>query len=460
MSSIQYENKSIDRLLLGMALPIMLKFLISELYSMVDTFFAGVYAGDGAIAAISLVFPMQRFLWATAILVGVGTSTRLSRRMGAKDLAGAQEAVSSGASLLLGVQLPIAILGFLFALEIMPIFGADGAMLSVGSDYLRYISLGSVFLSATIFLSYILLSFGNTKISMIAMGLGAITNVILDAFFMGQLGMGVKGAGLASMLSQILSAGYAVFAFARFAKEKEIRLAFRFRFALLPVLFMGGLSAFVIEIEDPIIITVLNKLLLSSAGESGVAILGVVIKLTMFLFIAVFGVVSAMQPLAAYFYGAKNREKLKELLQKTLLYSFLFTLGLWALFMVGADFFVGIFLTDPQNIQSAASALRIIVAAFPLVAVYYLEIFYNQAKGEVRRALFQSFLRQIFLLLPISLVLVKGLGLGAMGVWLAFPLTDILAASIAVIGLHRHGILQILLEGEGVARFKEILGFS
>lgn len=460
MSSLSYENKSIDRLLLGMALPIMLKFLISELYSMVDTFFAGMYAGDGAIAAISLVFPMQRFLWATAILVGVGTSTRLSRRMGANDLQGAQEAVSSGASLLLGVQLPIAVLGFLFASEIMPIFGAGGALLEAGSDYLRYISLGSVFLSTTIFLSYLLLSFGNTKVSMIAMGLGAITNVILDAFLMGHLGMGVKGAGLASMVSQILSAGYAVFAFARFAKEKEIRLAFRFRFGLLPALFMGGLSAFVIEIEDPIIMTVLNQLLLSSAGESGVAVLGVVIKLTMFLFIAVFGVVSAMQPLAAYFYGAKNREKLKELLQKTLLYSFVFTLGLWVLLLIGADFFVGIFLTDPQNIHTAASALRIIVAAFPLVALYYLEIFYNQAKGEVRRALFQSFLRQIFLLLPISLVLVKGMGLGAMGVWLAFPLTDILAASIAVVGLHRSGILQTLLEGESVARFKEILGFS
>lgn len=448
MGNLNYENRSIERLLLGMALPIMFKFLISELYSMVDTYFVGVYLGHGALAALSLGFPMQRLLWALSVLVGVGTSTRLSRHLGRKDLDGASQTMVSGASLLLCIQVPVVLLCGLFPQEIMGLFGARGDTLLSASGYLRYTGIGSLFLALSSFLSYLLLCLGNNRLSLVAMILGAMGNGILDYLFLGVFHWGVEAAGLASMISQILSGLYILVAFTRFLKDQDIHLKFRFSPKLFPLLFLGGLAAFIVEIEDSIVMTVLNRLLLSSVGEEGVAILGVVTKLTMFLFITLFGVVSAMQPLAGYFYGAKNKKKLRELLHKSLRYSFLFTLVPWMVFQFKAEAFVGIFLKDPLYVEKAAPALRMVIALFPLTSVYYLGIFYHQAKGDVRRALLESLLRQLLILLPMALLLSKGFGLGAWGVWVAFPLTDGCAALFSLLGFGSQGLLSVLFRGE------------
>lgn len=452
---ISYDNKSIDRLLLGMALPIMLKFLIGELYSMVDTFFVGAYLGHDALAALSLSFPMQRLLWAISVLVGVGTSTRLSRSLGKRDYDEASESIISGASLLFCLQVPIAVLSVFFPEQIMMRFGAEGSTLSGASGYLVYTGIGSLFLALSSFLSYVLLSLGNTKLSMFSLIMGALGNALFDFVFIGILGMGVSAAGLASMISQIISGVFLIIAFIAFLRKRNIHLKFRFAPKLFPLLFLGGLAAFVVEIEDSIVMTVLNKILLSSVGEEGVVILGVVTKLTMFLFITLFGVVSAMQPLAAYYYGAENKRKLKKLLQKSLLYSFLFTFLLWLVFQLKAEAFVGIFLKDAFYVKRAAHALRIVLGLFPLTSIYYLGIFYHQAKGDIRRALIESLLRQLLLLLPLALLLSKFFGLGALGVWLAYPLTDGCAAFFSLLSFRYQGLLPIIFGREKRHKNKE-----
>ncbi|HZK09511.1 MAG TPA: MATE family efflux transporter [Clostridia bacterium] len=449
MSTIDYD-KPTDFLLLGIAIPLIGKLLVAELYGIVDTFFVGRFLGGASLGALGLVFPMQRFLFSLPILVGVGTSTLLSRSLGRGEKKEAGKIIASGALLLLFLQLFFALTSFGKAREIMTLFGARGSSLSASSGYLGYASLGSIFFALNSFLSFVLLSLGNTRVSIVSMLIGALSNAFLDPIFLGPLGFGIEGAAIASMISQFAGAFYAVIAFHLYLEKKDIHFHYKPKINYYHLVFLGGLAAFIIEIEDSIVIYVLNRLLISTGGEEGVMILSIVTKLTMFLFITLFGIASAMQPLAAYMYGAKKKIKLQELLRKTFFYSFTFTLAIWVVFMLRAENLVGLFLQDGLGIKKTARVLRIVVAFFPISALYYLDIFYAQAKGEGKRALVSSLLRQIFLLIPFSLLFVKGFNLGRTGVWISFPITDLSASLIAYISLKKQGIVQVFLPGKKI----------
>lgn len=457
MSRINY-NKSSEYLLLSLALPLIGKLLVSELYAIVDTFFVGRFLDRTALSALGLVFPLQRFLNSLPILVGVGTSTMLSRSLGRGDKEEAGKIIFTGALMILVLQSFFVGLAYTRASQLMGFLGASGQGLISSSLYLRYSALGSFFFALNGFISFILLSLGNTRISLVSLIMGAILNMILDPVFLGPLGFGLEGAAIASMISQIIGASYALFFFRKFLKKANLRLNFGLKPGYLLPLFLGGLSAFIIEIEDSFVISVLNSLLLSRDGELGVMVLSIITKLSMFLFITLFGIASAMQPLAAYFYGAKNKKRLKDLLLKTYIFSTLFTSIVWLVFMVKTEFFVGLFLKNPEDIVLTAKIFRLVVMCFPLSSIYYIDIFYAQAKGHARRALIFSLLRQIFLLVPLSIVFVKGFGMGSIGVWISYPITDLTASLLAFISLRKQGLVQVLFPGREkiIKTFREL----
>ncbi|MBS4026223.1 MAG: MATE family efflux transporter, partial [Clostridia bacterium] len=154
----------------------------------------------------------------------------------------------------------------------------------------------------------------------------------------------------------------------------------------------------------------------------------VVSKLYMFLFITIFGISSAMQPIAAYNIGAGNFIRLKTLMKKTIVYSLILTSVLWAVMMIFAPYLIGIFIEDSTIIKEATKAFRIMISLFPVISVYYVSIFYFQARGKAKSSIMIAVLRQMVLMIPISILLVKGFGMGATGVWLSYPISDILSS--------------------------------
>ena len=193
-----------------------------------------------------------------------------------------------------------------------------------------------------------------------------------------------------------------------------------------------GLSAFVIEAEDGIVMGIINNLLINTVGDSAIVVLGVISKIYMFLFIAMFGIASAMQPIAAYNFGARDFKRLKEVMKKTTIYATITSAILWVIGMIFAPKLVTIFVKDPIIIAESVKAFRIMIAVFPIISIYYVSIFYFQAMGDIKYAVTVSILRQIMIMLPVAIILVKVFNLGAMGVWLAFPISDIAAAAIAL----------------------------
>ncbi len=440
MSNKDFGVEKISKLLFKFSIPVILSMLVSELYSMVDTFFVGREVGGDGIGALIVVFPLQRILMAISIMIAVGTATAFSRHNGNNNIGKARQVLQTGFSLVFTIMIPIAIGIFLFRHQIVGIMGAGANISSMAATYLGIIIIGMTFLSMTIFISHNMIALGNPRISIISTSIGAVINIILDFILVQGMGMGVQGAAIATTFSQIAGFGYAFYHYTAMRNKYNIPLKYRMDFKLIAPILLVGVSAFVIEAEDGILMGVLSNLLSSTAGDQGIIVLGVVSKLYMFLFVTIFGMASAMQPIAAYNVGARNYVRLRALMRKTIVYAALATSGIWAVGMIFASQLIGLFIDDPAIIVEATKAFRIMIAIFPVISVYYVSIFYFQASGRAKTSILVSVLRQLVIMLPVSIILVKGFNMGAMGVWLSYPISDFLASIASFMLIRNEGI--------------------
>lgn len=432
VNSKQFGEENIGKLLLKFSIPIIISMLVSELYNMVDTIFIGRSVGAHGIGALVLVFPIQRIIIALSVMIGIGSSTAFSRANGENNIEKSKKVIESGFTLSCLIMIPLTILTYFFSEEILLALGASKQILPYAKDYLSIIIFGSTFLSLTIFTSNIMISLGNSKISIISTSIGAIFNIIIDYILVVKMGKGVRGAAIATALSQIAGFAFAYYHLRKIKKQYKIGLGFHLdKKIVLPILLVG-LSAFVIEAEDGIVMAVMNNLLLNTVGDSAIVVLGVISKIYMFLFITMFGISSAMQPIAAYNVGAKDYKRLKEVMKKTTIYASMTSVILWALGIIFSAQLISIFVKDPKIIKDSILAFRIMISVFPIISIYYVSIFYFQAIGQARYSVTVSIVRQLLIMLPLSIILVKLFNMGAMGVWISFPISDIISALLAI----------------------------
>lgn len=427
-SDEMFEKESIGKLLFRFSIPIIISLLISELYNIVDTLFVGRSVGNHGIGALVLVFPIQRMIIALSVMIAIGTATNFSRSNGKKDLEKSREIVQNGFSFGYLLMITITAIVFIFKEQILMALGASEEILPYAKDYLGTIIFGSTFLSLTIFISNIMISLGNNKVAIASNSIGALTNIVLDYILVVRGNMGVKGAAIATTSSQIAGFIFAYYVYSKVKKKYEISTGFKINKNIIVPIILVGVSAFIVEAEDGIVMAVLNNLLISTVGDTGIVVLGVISKIYMFLFITMFGIASAMQPIAAYNVGAKNYKRLKALMNKTAIYATLTSTVLWGISMIFTPQLISLFVKDTNIIKESVKAFRIMVSLFPLISIYYVSIFYFQAMGKARTSIMVSILRQIIIMIPMSVILVKVFDLGAIGVWLSYPISDILSS--------------------------------
>lgn len=428
--SKMFGEEKIGKLLFKLSIPIIISLLVTELYNMVDTYFVGNYVGGAGIGALVLVFPIQRIIIALSIMFGIGTSTSFSRANGEGDREKAKKVIENGFSITIVIMTIITAVFFIFKTPILKALGASESILPYAEDYLGTIIFGSIFLSLTMFTSNLMISLGNSKISIISTSLGALLNIVIDYVLVEMFGWGVKGAAIATTVSQIVGFLYAYKYLRQIKKEYGIKFGLHLDKRIFIPLLLVGISSFIIEAEDGILMAFLNKLLATTVGDEGIIVLGVVSKVYMFIFVTLFGISSAMQPIAAYNAGAKNYARLKEIVTKTIIFAGLSTAVLWVCGMMFTTNIMQVFVKDPVIIEKSSQAFRIMISIFPLISVYYVSIFYYQAIGKPRHSVTISLLRQIAIMLPLSIVLVKFFDMGAMGVWLAYPISDIIVTLV------------------------------
>lgn len=456
MSSAKlFGEEKIGKLLFRFSIPIIFAYLISELYGIIDTIFVGREVGSSGIAALVLVFPIQRIIYAIASMISIGTSTAFARSNGEKNFKESKDVLMSGFTSSYLIMIIITIFVLLFSEKILVFLGASEAILPLAKQYLRLIILGSAFLSMTLFISNIMYSLGNNKISVISTSIGALVNIVINIILVTYLGLGVMGAGISTAISQMVGFSFAYYHYRKLEKNYKIKFGFKLDMRIIKSILLVGVSALIVDADDGILMAVLNNLLGSTIGDGGIVVLGVVSKVYMFLFIGMIGVAVAMQPIAAYNIGAKNFKRLKEIMRKTTRYAFLTSLFIWSLMFIFAHQLIGIFVNEQEIIYESVKAFRIMIAVFPLVSVYYVSIYYFQAMGKAKTSLIVSALRQIILMIPISIILVKGFNLGAMGVWLTYPISDFLASLASYMLIRNEGMeLNLKLKKQKLEREK------
>lgn len=420
-----FKSENTDKLLIKFAIPTMTALLVIELYNMVDTIYVGRYLGSTAIGALAVAFPVQRLISALGLLIAVGSYTAASRYLGEKNYDDLKAVVKNSIGLTILIMSIITSLLYFLLDPIIIGLGASRNIFPYAKDYIGVVIFGGIFQSLAIVMCYIMTALGNPRITLKATALGAILNIILDYVLVVQHPLGVKGAAISTVLSQLVSFLYAWYKFSYVKKDLNLHWKLRLNYTISSEIVLVGFSTFIIEISDAVVAVLLNNLLLSYGGDKALIIIGVTTRISMFLFITVIGMSSSMQPIAAFNYGADNYDKVKEVVKKTIDYVTISSAIVWIVMMIFPQYIIGFFMADSELLSDTIRILRTIISIFPVVGVYYVAIYFYQAMGEGRGSFLLSIYRQIVVFIPLMFMMAKSMGL--MGIWLSFPISDIIS---------------------------------
>lgn len=430
------ERDAIFPLLIKMGAPAVVGMMVNALYNVVDTIFVGLGVGPTAIAAVSIVFPIQTIVSAIAQAIGVGTASIVSRRLGEKRADDAAKAVGTAyASVTIATFIMIVGL-FLFMRPILVFFGASEATMPYAMEYAGIVGAGFFFFSLSMCASNVVRAEGNTKASMIGMVIGALLNTVLDPLFIFGFGMGVKGAAIATVISQIASC---IYLFGMYPMKKTVvplkRAYLRIQKEILGKSIVLGTPSFIQSAGLSILVLLINTSVGRYGGDAAITTYGMIHKLLLIVIMPVLGVVQGFQPIAGYNYGAKRYDRVRASLKTTIFTAFGVSVVGYAFMMLLPQFAIRFFTRDEALIASSARVLRIVVMFIPAAAIQITGSVYFQAVGKATEALILGLSRQFFLLIPFVLILPRFFGLD--GVWMAYPAADLISTTVTLTLLTR-----------------------
>jgi putative MATE family efflux protein len=431
-------NEAILPLLFKLSVPGIISMTIQALYNVVDSFFVARIS-ENALTALSIAFPVHIFLIAISVGTGVGTSSLISRFLGQnKDndaMRVAQHVLS--AALIYGIITATA--GLFLPEPLVRSFSDDSEVILYGVQYIRIIMFGSVFLFVSIIASDVLRGQGNTLFPMLALMLGAVTNIILDPLMIFGIGffprMEVTGAALATIISKALGCVFILFLLFRGEHQVKPKISkFNIDLSIIRQVYAVGLPSMFMQFLTSFMLSGLN-IIVGTYTETAMAVTGVYFRLQSFVLMPVFGLTQGYIPIIGYNYGARNVVRMKQALRYGLLISFAITATGASLFRFFPATLIGLFNPSPEMLVIGIEALSTISLGLFVVGPAIIGATTFQAIGLGLPSLALSFLRQIILLLPLAWLLGRWYGLS--GVWYAFPLSEFISLTIMVLWLGR-----------------------
>ena len=428
----------VNKLLLSMSGPMMISMLIQSLYNVVDSMFVS-YISEAALTAVSLAYPMQNLMVAVATGTGVGINALLSRNLGEKNFAMANRTANNAIVLAFFSYVVTALLGIFCSTLYFSVQVDDPALIQLGRDYLSYIMILSFGLYGQIILSRLLQSTGMTFYSMVIQAVGAILNIILDPILIfGLLGcpaMGVKGAAIATIISQVF--GLFLGIYYNVKKNKEITLKFREMRPNLPVIariYSVGIPSILLQSVITILTFGLNQILVSFT-ETATAVYGVYFKLQGFAFLPIIGMNNGMVPIIAYNYGARKPDRIVKTIKLSITYALSIMVVALIVFQVFPAQLLGIFQASEEMLAIGVPALRTISLCFLIGGFTIVASSVFQALGRGLLSMTISVVRQLVLVLPLAYLFSLSGNLNL--VWWSFPVAEIGGGVLAAIFLYR-----------------------
>ena len=442
VNSAALGKDPIWRLLIKQALPASIGILVMSLNILVDTIFVGNWIGSIAIAAINVVLPVSFFIAALGMAIGIGGSSIISRALGSGDSTKALKTFGNQISLTLILSVALVIVGLTFIDTIIPAFGGKGDIFDPAKIYYTVVLYGVPFLALCMMGNNVIRAEGKPKYAMIAMIIPSVSNLILDYVLINVLDMGMLGAAIATSISYFFCFSYVVWFF--LSKNSELKINWSHFGFNLPVLSEISSLGFVTLARQAVVsITYLlmNNILFEIGGEDSVTVYAIIGRMLMFALFPVLGVTQGFLPIAGYNFGAGNWERVRKSINTAILYASVLGLLVFTGIMVFSENIVRVFTDNPNVVRDTPNAMRWVFAATPIIALQLIGSAYFQAIGKAVPALLLTLSRQGFFFIPLVLILPNYFG--EIGVWVSFPLADVLSTLVTAYFLNREIRLRL-----------------
>ncbi len=438
LGSEELGTQPISKLLISQSVPAAIGILVMSLNILVDSIFVGNWIGTIAIAAINVVLPVSFFIAALGMAIGIGGSSIISRALGADNKAKALKTFGNQITLTITITVVMVILGLLFVDTLIPAFGGKGDIFGMAKTYYTIIFYGVPFLALTMMGNTVIRAEGKPKFAMIAMIIPSVGNLLMDYIFIYVFDWGMAGAAWATTGAYLLSFSYILFFF--LSKNSDLKIDFGhfgLNSGILKEIGSLGFVTLARQAAASVTFLILNNILFDLGGEAMVAVYAIIGRMLMFALFPVFGISQGFLPIAGFNYGAEKYDRVKESIYTSIKYAcILGTIVFLGLFIFPSEI-ASLFLSTkegmPANeiainsyvLENMPSAMRWVFAATPIVAIQLIGSAYFQAIGKAIPALLLTLLRQAFFFIPLILILPSIWG--EIGVWISFPISDLLA---------------------------------
>lgn len=425
------ETAPVTRLIFKLAIPTVLAQLVNLLYNIVDRIYVGRIPeiGSLSLAGLGVTFPIILLVSAFAMLAGMGGASRAAISMGAKDNETAEKILGNCTMLLIIFSVCLSVIFLLTKDWILLRFGASEATLGYASDYITIYLFGTIFVQLALGLNAFITNQGFTKTSMMTVCIGAVMNIALDPIFIYVFGMGVKGAALATIISQAVSCLWVI----KFLtgkktvikiKPKNLPLKKEIVFSVLSL----GISPFIMQATECLIQLTFNNGMLKYGNDLYVALMSILFSLMQLIWMPLQGFSQGAQPVIGYNYGAKRTDRVKKAFKVQFIVNLSFSLIAIGLVEIFPRFFLSLFTNDASLINIGENTTRLFLAGMAVMGAQGACQQTFLALGEAKISMFLACLRKVILLFPLALILPN---IGDMGVWgllLAEPVSDVIAA--------------------------------
>ncbi len=437
MKQIDFESGNIKQNIFFSAVPMLAAQLLHLLYNIVDRIFIGRIPGEGAdaLAGVGLCFPVVIMILAFAGMYGSGGGPLCSMELGREDPEKAERIMNTSFSLLLGTSILVTAAGFLFMKPMLLLFGASEVTLRYAVDYLSIYLLGTVFAMIASGITPFINAQGFTSTGMMSVFIGAITNMILDPVFIFAMGLGVRGAAIATVISQGLSAAFCL----RFLTSEKADLRIRRSQVLHPDRALSGkiiwlgFSMFITHFTNSLVTIVCNRMLSIYGGDLYISIYAILSSVRQVFDVPTGAITEGSSPVVSYNYGAGRSEKTRESIRLMCLAAFVYSLTAWGLISLFPSAFIRIFTSDTHVIATAVPLLHIYFFAFVFQALQYGGQTTFRSLGMKNHAIFFSLFRKVIIVVPLTILFPKLFPLlGAspiQGIFAAEPVSNVIGGT-------------------------------
>ncbi|EJO5347563.1 MATE family efflux transporter [Clostridium botulinum] len=434
----QLGEENVKKLLLKFSVPAILGMLINALYNIIDRMYIGHIkdVGSLAITGVGLTLPIMTILMAFSMLIGIGSAAIISIRLGQKRKEDAEKILGNAFILLCVIMIIITIIGLVVVDPLLNIFGASSKTFYYAKEYIVIILIGSITNALGFGLNNSIRAEGNPKMAMVTMLLGAILNIILDPIFIFAFNMGIKGAAIATVISQTANTIWVIRYFT--SKRSTLKLK-KENFKVEKKIFLEitsiGMAPFALQLAASIVIIISNNALKSTGGDLAIGAMTVINSVVLVFLMPIFGINQGSQPIIGYNYGAKQYKRVKDTLKIAIFSATIIVLIGFFFVQIFPQYIIKIFNSDPKLMEMAIKGLKIDLCMMPVIGFQIVSSNYFQAIGKAKVSVFLSLLRQVIILIPLLLILPKYFGLT--GVWMCAPISDIMSSLVTAVFIYK-----------------------